>query len=166
MSEHNEQCNLIDWAKRHESIYPALANLFAVPNGGLRDKRVGFKMKKEGLNAGVPDLFLACPSFGRENQNECGEVEGSVPCLGRNKLKGLRPEYFGLFIEMKYGKNKTTEQQDDWIRRLRHQGYKCVVCYSWEEARDVLEEYMDKFAIDVMQEEHNGIGKIISGFKE
>ena len=41
-----------------------------------------------------------------------------------------------------------------------------MFCYSWEEARDVLEEYMDKFAIDVMQEEHNGIGKIISGFKE
>ena len=116
MSEHNEQCNLIDWATRNECRYPELKNIFAVPNGGLRNKRVGVKMKMEGLKAGVPDLFLACAKL---------------------------PDYFGLFIEMKFGSNTTSKQQKEWIRKLREKHYKCVVCYSWQDARDIILEYIE-----------------------
>ncbi|MBK8772659.1 MAG: hypothetical protein IPM06_19840 [Rhizobiales bacterium] len=33
--EHAEQCAVIDWARAHEDVYPALRLLYAVPNGGL-----------------------------------------------------------------------------------------------------------------------------------
>lgn len=32
--------------------------IFAVPNGGLRNKSVAKTMKAEGLSAGVPDLYI------------------------------------------------------------------------------------------------------------
>ena len=141
MSEHNEQCNLIDWARKNESVYPALKNLFAIPNGGLRNKRVAIKMKMEGLKAGIPDLFLAYPSLPSDPQDTYWFVDGNMNVMELNS-----DVYFGLFIEMKYGKNKTTEHQNDLIKRLRSEGYKCIVCYSWEEARDEILEYVNKFA--------------------
>lgn len=41
------------------------ALLFAIPNGGLRDKIVAAQLREEGVTAGVPDLWGRAP--GRES---------------------------------------------------------------------------------------------------
>lgn len=122
--EHLEQTALIQWAKANERKYPALCNLFAIPNGGkLPYVRVGkgkiwsgqrFALVREGLKRGVPDLFLAV---------------------------AIRP-FNGLFIEMKHGKNKPSSEQIDWINRLTEANYACKICYSFEDARDTILAYL------------------------
>ena len=54
--EHNEQCAVVDW---FESQYPH-ERIFAVPNGGERNARVGRKLRSEGVRPGVPDLCIPC----------------------------------------------------------------------------------------------------------
>ena len=110
MSEHKEQCALIEYA----SYKDWGEDLFAIPNGGLRNIRVAAKLKKEGVRAGIPDLMLAIP-----NDN-----------------------HPGMFIEMKYGKNGTTRTQKERIARLRRRGYYCCVCYNSKDAIDQIEAYL------------------------
>ena len=60
--EHQIQCACIDWFRL---AYPKLQSLlFAVPNGGRRDKVTGGKLKAEGALAGVADLILLIPRNG------------------------------------------------------------------------------------------------------
>jgi hypothetical protein len=117
MSEHSEQVALVAWAKDNENWIPALRNLFSIPNGGKR--KTGWWEVSEGLKKGVPDLFLAVP---------------------KPVHKGGMA---GLFVEMKYGKNKCTPAQEDWLERLHCQGYATAVCYSFEEARDTILDYLE-----------------------
>lgn len=119
MTEHDEQCALVRWANSQAWKYPALENLFAIPNGGKRKN--GWWEKAEGLKAGVPDLFLAVPKWSS---------------LGNEYL------FHGLFIEMKFGKNKSSSNQLCWQGRLVMQGYQVEVCYSFEEAQRVVLEYL------------------------
>ncbi len=71
-------------------------------------------MIKEGLRAGVPDVILAVPVGG----------------------------YHGLFIEMKVEGRKASPWQLRWHERLKRYGYKVETCYGWEEAKDVILEYL------------------------
>lgn len=120
--EHDEQVLLFQWIDLMKTQIPELANLFAIPNGGHRHKAVAAKMKAEGVKAGVPDIFLAYPNYS---------------WVTRDVM------YSGLFIEMKAGKNKTTESQDEWITRLREAYYKVVVCYGFEEAKQTILDYLE-----------------------
>jgi predicted RecB family endonuclease len=113
-TEHDEQCALFQWAALMENRIPGLKNLFAIPNGGHRYKAVAVKMKAEGVKAGVPDIFLAVPRSG----------------------------FHGLFIEMKAGRNKTSEKQNEWIAKLIQSGYMVVVCYGFEEAKREILDYL------------------------
>jgi len=111
-SEHDEQVALIRWAEL--SGLPELQLLFAIPNGGQRHPAVARKLRDEGLKPGVPDLCLPV----------------------------ARGNYHGLFIEMKVGKNKPTASQSQWIGELRRRGYRVEVCYGYEEARAMIENYL------------------------
>lgn len=93
---------------------PECKFLFAVPNGGTRNYLEAVNLKRQGVRAGVPDIMLAYP----------------------NK------KYHGLFIEMKYGKNKPTDNQKIWIEHLNDVGYLAVVCYKAEEAFETIQEYL------------------------
>lgn len=53
-SEHEEQVRLVHWFKKQ---YPDVG-IFAIPNGGHRNKVTAYKMKMEGQSKGVPDLFI------------------------------------------------------------------------------------------------------------
>lgn len=53
-SEHEEQVRLVHWFKKQ---YPNVG-IFAIPNGGHRNKVTAYKMKMEGQSKGVPDLFI------------------------------------------------------------------------------------------------------------
>ena len=113
-SEHDEQVALFEWAALHQGRYPELGLLFAIPNGGKRDKLVAMQLQREGVKPGVPDLCLPVPSAG----------------------------WHGLFIELKWGRNTTTDKQNEWLERLTEQGYLAVVCYGWQEAADVIRDYL------------------------
>ena len=112
--ETTEQIRLFDWAKRHERFIPELKLLHHIPNEGIRTN--GPVLKAAGLKAGVPDV--------------------SLPVARRG--------FNGLYIEMKYGKNKPTKEQEEVMAQLVEQGYKVCVCYSFEDAREVIRHYLAK----------------------
>lgn len=111
-SETTEQINLFNWAKRNESILPELALMYHVPNEGKRSN--GNVLKAMGLKSGVPDVVLPVPNGGSH----------------------------GLYLEMKFGNNKPTKEQEAYMRLLRGQGYKTAVCYSTQEAIDTILGYL------------------------
>lgn len=113
--EANEQIALMQWANLQSGKWPELNLLYHIPNGGSRNKTEAAHLKQQGVKAGVPDLHLPVP----------------------------RGNFHGLHIEMKYGKNKTTEKQDEWIKALRKQGYAVEVCYGWEAAAEIITKYMN-----------------------
>lgn len=114
MSEHQAQVNLFNWAKLEERKYPKLKKMFAIPNGGLRNKTVAAKLRAEGVKAGVLDILLPVKT-------------ASFP---------------GLFIEMKFGKNKLTDNQKVWKKYFEEEGFATAVCYEWYEAKDVIIDYL------------------------
>lgn len=113
-SEASEQITLMQWCNVNRCKYPELGLIFHIPNGGRRNKLEAAKLKREGVRAGVPDLFLP---------------------VARNG-------YNGLFIELKFGSNKATAKQREWITELNKQGYYAVVCNGFEEAKSVIEKYI------------------------
>lgn len=114
-SEHSQQVALFAWAALNVGNYPALAYMFAIPNGGLRDVRTAASLKAEGVKAGVPDIFLPCPIQTRS----------------------------GCFIEMKIKNNRPTVEQNEYRIFLQSYGYYWACCYSWEDARDTLIGYLE-----------------------
>lgn len=114
-SEHGAQTALFRTVAMHEAHRPELALLFAIPNGGKRDKITAAKLKAEGVKAGVPDLMLPVARGG----------------------------YHGLFIELKVGDNRPSKSQKEWIAHLLNQGYDCAVCWEWTQAMEILLAYLD-----------------------
>ena len=110
-----EQATLIQWCNLQSCKYSELKLIFAIPNGGYRNKAEARKLKATGTKSGVPDLFLPVP----------------------------RSQKYGLFIEMKVGRNKCTDNQKKWIRALMEQGYEVKVCYSCEEAIQIIKKYLN-----------------------
>jgi hypothetical protein len=53
-SEHYEQVRFVG---KFRISYPGVM-IFAIPNGGKRDKITAMKLKNEGVLPGVPDLFI------------------------------------------------------------------------------------------------------------
>lgn len=113
-SESVEQQALFRWAAFAAGKYPELRLLYHVPNEGKRSQWTGARMRSEGLKSGVPDLCLPVARSG----------------------------YHGLYIELKAGKNKPTANQLAWLEALEAQGYKTAVCYGWEAAKTVIENYL------------------------
>ena len=94
--------------------------MFAIPNGGKRHIGTAVKLKREGVKAGVPDIFLPY------SMNHSCWI------------------YHGLFIELKRLKprGKTTPEQIEWIDALHKEHYAVHVCWGWESARDVIVDYL------------------------
>lgn len=114
MRESLEQKYLFEWVSAMSGKYPCLDLMYHIPNGGKRDARTGYRLKTEGVKAGVPDIFLPVAKQG----------------------------YYGLYIELKVGKNKPSKLQNMWLDNLKEQGYQTNVCYGWESAAGVIEEYL------------------------
>lgn len=115
MTEDTIQKQLILWAN-HQPIGEKGRigdYLHHSPNGGKRNAFEAKKFKQMGTKAGFPDLFL---------------------CVARGG-------YHGLFIELKTETGKLTAFQINWLAKLNGQGYKAVVCYGYEEARQTIKEY-------------------------
>ena len=112
-SEHDEQVALFNILRMYEDKYPELKWVFAIPNGGHRHISVARKMKAEGVKAGVWDIYCPFPAFG----------------------------YNGLWIEMKYGKNKLTTNQHAFRDDLGDL-FRWEVCYTAEEACHAIGAYL------------------------
>ncbi|WP_300700938.1 VRR-NUC domain-containing protein [Bacteroides sp.] len=110
--EHQIQCSCICWFR---VVHPDLKHmLFAVPNGGRRDKATGAKLKAEGALAGVSDLILLIP-------------------------KG---NYASLCIEMKTPEGTQSESQIMWQKEIEAAGSKYVICRSLDDFMSEVNSYL------------------------
>lgn len=114
LTEHAEQCAVIEWAQRLEGRYPAMRWLYAVPNGGHRHPAVAARLKEEGVKPGISDLCLPCPA-------------------GR---------YHGAYIELKKPGGRLSPAQRDFLKFVKDAGYFTAVCYSSIEAIEALQGYV------------------------
>lgn len=111
ISEHQLQCLCVQWFRIK---YPKRL-IFAIPNGGLRNDRVAFKLKREGVTPGVPDLFVPEPTS----------------------------THSGLFVELKVGYNKVKKggNQESMISELAKRGYLVAVVRDFESFQTLVEGY-------------------------
>lgn len=114
MTEHDIQSTFFSFCEWRAQKDPRWGCIFAIPNGGKRHIFTARKMKKEGVKAGVPDVFVAVPSGTKH----------------------------GLFIEFKAKGNKPTAKQVEWREKLTRRGYHVDVCYSADEAIELVEDYL------------------------
>lgn len=112
-SEAREQMTFFSYVNMKAGQDERYKMIFAVANGGSRNKIEAANLKRQGVLAGVPDIFVDVPS----------------------------DKYHGLRIELKVGKNKPTDKQKEMIERYNRLGYKAVVCYGADEAIKMLEDY-------------------------
>lgn len=119
-SEDTEQITVINWSQYQVNAHPELVLLHHCPNGGSRNKAEAVKLKQMGVLAGVPDLHLPVP-------------------------KGV---YSGLYIEMKYGDGRLQTSQKDFLKAAAGHGNFCVVCYTAEEAIQIIRDYVNLKPID------------------
>ena len=115
-SEAREQSALFGWLEWYGNICPEGKLAYHIPNGGSRNVIEARNLKLQGVKAGVPDICLPVPRGG----------------------------YHGMYIEMKYGKNTTTDAQNLWLEALREQGYYTAVCYSCEAAQAEIKRYLEE----------------------
>ena len=88
---------------------------FAIPNGELRTKATGAKLKKMGVKRGIPDIFIP------------------MPCC----------EDAGLWLEVKSINGKPTVFQRIWMNDLIEQGYAVHIVKSLNEAIECIEKYFN-----------------------
>ncbi len=116
-TEDEEQAALFEWA----SHYPELRLMHAIPNGGKRNIQTAVKLKRTGVKAGVPDIFLPLP------------VKGS----------------HGLYIELKrQAGGRVSEEQKQWLSELNAAGYTAVVCKGFAEAVKAIRRYVNGLEVD------------------
>lgn len=116
--EFEHQAALVAWARlpTTKRALPGIELLHCSLNGVKLSKAQAGKAKAAGMLSGVPDLMLPVPKGG-----QCG-----------------------LWIEMKFGKNRVSPAQADMIDALRKHGYRAEVCYEWPEARRIITEYLSQ----------------------
>jgi hypothetical protein len=115
-AEGDEQTELIaEFRARYPVEGPLLIH---IPNGGSRKNSFeGWRLKQQGVRAGVSDLFLPVARGG----------------------------FFGLWIEFKAAPPNDadpTDSQLEWLRLMREQGYHAELCLGVAAALAVLEAYM------------------------
>ena len=108
------QSSCVTWFRLQ---YPKLSKLLiSVPNGGSRNVIEAANLKRQGLVSGVADLILFVPAN----------------------------YYHGLCIEMKYGPGKQSPNQKEWQEAVEKQGYLYIICRSFDEFKDEIENYLLK----------------------
>lgn len=92
--------------------------LIHIPNGGSRKNRFeGWRLKQQGVRAGVSDLLLP----------------------------QARGGFFGLWIEFKAAPPfdaEVSQAQEEWLAEMRRQGYQAQLCKGVDAALAVLRAYM------------------------
>lgn len=116
--EDNECSTFVDtlaWKRPH--VFKMLTK---VEPGGTRGKAEAARLKRLGSKKGFPDYFIFYPT----------------------------ERFHGLAIEMKRPDGSTANkavvspEQHEWIFSLREKGYAAYICYTAEEALEVVEKYL------------------------
>jgi hypothetical protein len=129
-TEAAHQTALFAWAALQAKRFPELRWLHHIPNGGSRgdDARSrairGSQLKAQGVRVGVADVCLPVRRGG----------------------------WSGLYIEMKKPSEKpkregskggVSDEQAAFGTFVKSQGFGWIVCYSWEEAAEILTKYLE-----------------------
>lgn len=124
--ERDEQKAYFDYVNVKRQTDWRYANIFSIPNGAhlARGAKTLFSLKRTGLRNGVPDIFLAIPSF---------YVKAGA--LG------------GLFIEMKRQGNDLRPEQAEWKKRLIQAHFGYALCFSATSAIDITDLWMEQSLI-------------------
>ena len=112
--EHRLQVACIKWMRyKRRDLYRVL---FAVPNGGQRDRITAAVLRDEGVRAGVADLIL---------------------------LKS-NDKYGALCLEMKTPDGRQSQRQKEWQRDCELFGSgKYVICRSLEDFQAAVDNYVN-----------------------
>ncbi len=115
-AEGEEQAELVALFRE---LYPDIGLLLVhIPNGGSRRNAFeGWRLKQQGVRAGVSDLLLPVARGG----------------------------FFGLWIEFKAAPPNdaaVTDAQKDWVDLMREQGYRAEICLGVAAALAVLTDYL------------------------
>ncbi len=109
-TEDQEQAKLVAWLRKFDILF------FAVPNGGYRNTLEAFKLKRTGVQSGVPDIMIPV----------------------------ARKGFHGLFIEMKRQKGGVLSQhQKHWLSNLIFQKYCAKVANGADVAIALVTEYLE-----------------------
>lgn len=114
-AEGEEQAQLLAWFRLQ---FPELGPLLIhIPNGGSRKNAFeGWRLKQQGVRAGVSDLLLPVAKGG----------------------------YFGLWIEFKATPPDdagVSPAQESWVQAMRSQGYRAEICKGLAPAQALLLDY-------------------------
>jgi len=115
MSEAHHQAALFEWARNPVILkaYPSIDLLEGTLNGVRLTVAQSGKAKAAGMLKGVHDV----------------------------RLPVARGGYFGLSIEMKFGRNKMTDEQVWYANRLTQEGWSVHTAWDWITARDTIVWY-------------------------
>ena len=126
--EDDHQIALFEWSELYTINYPYSPShghkirkyMFAIPNGGNRNKREAARLKRLGVTPGIMDIMVAIPT-----------------------------EYYnGLFIEMKrpanefHPKGYASKPQKEKILLFNDMGYKAVIAYGSTHATEWISNYL------------------------
>lgn len=114
LTERQIQIQCVGWFRQR---YPEASRVFfSTPNGGARNPWTAKNLKDEGVLSGVADLILLLPRHG----------------------------FASLCIEMKKVGGKQSDTQKAFEQACKEYRSKYVVCYSFDEFRAVVEDYIEK----------------------
>lgn len=129
--EFQMQCALVSWwAENCASFGVPEFLLWHTPNsavyGGSKATRekMGAMLKRLGQRSGVPDLFLAVSQW------------------GRLRWMSTTPPAYGLFLELKAHNGVVSPEQTAMLEELQRQGYQTAVCWTLEDAQQVIISYL------------------------
>jgi hypothetical protein len=89
--------------------------LFAVPNGGSRNKAEAANLKRQGVKRGISDVILQIPRKG----------------------------YAGLCLEFKTPEGRQSDEQKEYQRQTESAGNKYVIVRSVGQALQTVKEYLE-----------------------
>ena len=115
-SELTEQIKLFNWMRCNQEFIPELALAYHIQNEGKRSQGTGKLLKAAGVKKGVPDICIPVPRQG----------------------------FAALYIELKFGDNRATKEQKEFIKKLRENNTRVEVAYGAEEAREIIRNYLKK----------------------
>ncbi len=114
-AEQTDHINIVNWFNYQ---FPELRKDFHhFANERRCSVQQGRLLKRMGVQKGVPDFYLA------------------LPCDG----------FHGLWIELKVGKGKLSQEQIDFIERKNARGYLALAVWGFEAAIEVIKTYLKNY---------------------
>lgn len=127
------------YGEPHEAVpVPQLKWLHAIHNQGHGDAVRGGMAKAEGVKAGVYDMFLPVPRYiGLVASRLIGDKQGWP-----SNNPASEQAYCGFYLELKVGKGRTSDKQNEFATDMQAAGYATDVAWGWLEARNKLLAYL------------------------